>query len=314
MRILLVVIILFCTGCFQNDRQLSINYHGEPAPGLTPKIFSEGFISSRFHEHSSPNYSPDGKIMLYTLSCEHEHVIMQSNYINDTWSEPKPASFSGKYSDDGHVWSVDGTKLYFRSRRPIDTDTTDIYKNFVVSYNESRWGIPLPNNYSVYTVSANGTAYYYKENETTSWDIYESYSSNNHMNPAKLGNNINSDGSDATPFIAPDGSYLIFSAMDREDIIGRMDLYISFKGANGEWQKAINLGETINLPEHISRFPRVSPDGKYLFYWCNINNSTPDSLNEFEKSLAPLEPWRPDGGYDGDIYWVSTKIFDSIVK
>ena len=115
-----------------------------------------------------------------------------------------------------------------------------------------------------------------------------------------------------TPFIDPDESYIIFAAKGRDDTIGLVDLYISFKKEDEDWAKAQNMGEPINLPGHISRFPRVSPDGKYLFYWSNINNdhTVSDSLSAVEKVLKRYKPWRPENGKDGDIYWVSIEIID----
>lgn len=36
-------------------------YLGQKPPGLIPEIFAEGVMTTEFHEHSSPAFSPDGK-------------------------------------------------------------------------------------------------------------------------------------------------------------------------------------------------------------------------------------------------------------
>ncbi len=306
--------ILLLFSCSQKEQTSNeIDYFGQNPPGLTPEIFAPGVVSTRYHEHSAPNFSPDGKEMVYTLSCDPDHIIMYTRHLNGKWSIPEPADFSGKYSDDAHVWSNDGKKMYFRSKRPVKNDTTiNIYRNWIVSKTETGWGNPTLNNFSAYSFTKTGTNYFYEKSENGDWDIYCSKPVDNFLKNENPGKNINSENTDATPFIAPDESYLIFASQGRDDAVGIMDLYISFKKEEGNWTRAKNLGEPVNIPGHISRFPRVSPDGKYLFYWCNIKNDQLDNgqLSTVEEAVRSYNPWRPENGKDGDIYWVSIKIID----
>ena len=288
---------------------------GQTPPELIPKIFASGFISTRYHEHSSPNFNSEMNEIIYTLSCEYGHVMMITKLEDGEWSIPKAMEFSGKYSDDGHVRSSDGTKLYFRSKRPANFDTLNkAYTNWVVSKNDTGWSKPIPNNFEAYSFSCKGVNYFQANEDTTGWDIFFSRPESDYKKPKKLGSAINTVSTDATPFIASDESFLLFASMGREDGIGIMDLYISFRNENRTWSKAINMGEPINKEGHISRFPRVSPDGKYLFYWSNINNDETlgDSLTMAEKSMEKYDPWRPENGMDGDIYWVSSEIIDKL--
>jgi hypothetical protein len=137
---------------------------------------------------------------------------------------------------------------------------------------------------------------------------------NGYINYTKLDTNINTIYTEGTPYISKDGSFLIFTSAGRDDGIGMMDLYISFKNEDGSWTKARNMGEPINLPGQITRFPRMSPDGKYLFYWCNVKNekSVIDSLSPVEKGLRVYKPYRPEDKKDGDIYWVDAKIIEQL--
>ena len=89
-----------------------------------------------------------------------------------------------------------------------------------------------------------------------------------------VGTAINSGSHEGCPFVAPDGSYLIFS---------RDGLWISFKEKTGNWTKAISMGD--RFKEAIC--PYISPDGKYLFY--------------LEMGM----------GYN-DIYWVETRSIESL--
>ena len=55
------------------------------------------------------------------------------------------------------------------------------------------------------------------------------------------------------PFVAPDGSYLLF-------VRGMQDVHVSFRDASGQWGPPVALGAGYN-----GILPMVSPDGKYLF-------------------------------------------------
>ncbi len=312
---IIFTVILFTVFSCSRQRTTEINYFDQSPPGITPEVFAPGIISSKYHEHSSLNFSPDGKELMYTLSCEHGHTIMYAKFINGEWSEPQPISFSGEYSDDSHVWSNDGSGIYFMSKRPCKPDTSGgVYNNWYVEKVNDKWGEPELNNFFAYSFSTNGNNYIHLENDTSGWDICYSKPETNYLETIKLDSDINSVNADATPFIAPDESYLIFASMGRKDAIGIMDLYISFKNEDGTWGKAVNMGEPINLPGHISRFPRVSPDGKFLFYWSNINNGpgSEDSMSKTEELLQKYNPKRPKNGKDGDIYWVSMEIIKGL--
>ena len=78
-----------------------------------------------------------------------------------------------------------------------------------------------------------------------------------------LGDSINSDSYEGTPFIAPDESYLIFSAYGGDIIYA--DLFISFKQNDGSWSQAQNMGSAINSYGH-ELYPIVSGNREYLFF------------------------------------------------
>ena len=97
----------------------------------------------------------------------------------------------------------------------------------------------------------------------------------------------------AHPFIAPDESYLLWDA----EIEGKStpDVYISFRAEDGSWGTAINMGDQINTPLYEQR-ARVTPDGKYLFFW---------------KGDVKL---REDGSryVIGSPYWVDAQIIETL--
>jgi Tol biopolymer transport system component len=71
--------------------------------------------------------------------------------------------------------------------------------------------------------------------------------------PVSLGTEINSEAHEDNPYIAPDGSYLIFV---------RGGLWLSFKQKDNRWMRAIWMGDDFKN----AACPYVSPDGKYFFF------------------------------------------------
>jgi Tol biopolymer transport system component len=123
-------------------------------------------------------------------------------------------------------------------------------------------------------------------------DIFVSeFVDGNYTEPRGLGAFINTTyARDSFPFIASDESYLIFNRDSRRFdskgnvACGDSRLMISFKDGSGEWLNAVDMGS------HFAdtRFPSVSPDGKYLFF------------TKFT-----------EGGHE-DFYWVDAKIIEEL--
>ncbi len=83
------------------------------------------------------------------------------------------------------------------------------------------------------------------------------------------------------PFIAPDGSYLLFA---RE-----MDLFVSFRRPDGSWAEPASLGPEINSPA-IDICPQVSADGKYSFSSASAAaNRTPGGSRPGSSDLRPTQ-------------------------
>lgn len=79
-----------------------------------------------------------------------------------------------------------------------------------------------------------------------------------------MGNTINSNVWDSQPTISYDGKTLIFSSM-RSGGRGGADLWMSTRNEKGEWSPPVNLGETINTPEH-ELTPFIHSDSQTLYF------------------------------------------------
>ena len=288
-------------------------YLGQKPPAMTPEIFAPGVVSSEHQEHSSLAFSPDGREMWWSrwrlpLDMEkHPQVIMYITCENGEWSRPKVAPFSGRYRDGGPAFSPDGKRIYFYSKRPLHDDSEMMHDNDIwyVERIQDGWSQPINLGFSINSsgedatpsLAAKGNLYFTSDrvkydDSTGNMDIFVSEFRDGHFTEARgLGPVINTPhAKDYCPFIASDESYIIFSRDSRrfdsegKAIGGDRKLMISFRRGDGTWQKAIDMGPLFA----DTRFPSVSPDGKYLFF------------TKFT-----------DGGHE-DFYWVDAKIIEEL--
>ncbi|MEO1517424.1 MAG: OmpA family protein [Bacteroidota bacterium] len=84
--------------------------------------------------------------------------------------------------------------------------------------------------------------------------------------------NYHNSGPDVNLTLSADGNTLIL-AMEREDAVGRSDLYVSFRRADNSWSKPQNLGPYINTP-YREGTPFLCADMKTLFYASDRGNNS----------------------------------------
>jgi len=312
--ILLANIFLFSYYAQQDDFPvLKGPYLGQKPPGMTPEVFAPGIVSSEHQEHSSLSISPDGKEMWWSRwrlphdLDKYPQVIIFIKVENCKWSQPRVAPFSGKYRDGGPALSHDGNKIFFYSRRPLEEKTEAMHDNDIwyVERNGDSWSQPINLGLTVNSpfmdatpsLAANGNLYFTSnrnqyDDPTGNNDIFVSeYRDDVYTEPKGLSSSINTPyARESFPFIAPDESYIIFNRDSRRFdaegnvIDGDRKLMVSFRDKKGEWQDAIEMG-----PFFVNtRFPSVSPDGKYLFF------------TKFTQ-----------GGHE-DFYWVDAKIIEDL--
>jgi outer membrane protein OmpA-like peptidoglycan-associated protein len=127
--------------------------------------------------------------------------------------------------------------------------------------------------------------------------------------PFLMSGNINTKSGETSICISPDGKTVFFTS-DREGGHGGFDLYMSHIDKKGEWQKAVNLGTTINTAED-EEGPFMDLDGKTLYFssqahkgmggydiFKSVYDSTKSKWSEPENIGYPINT------ADDDIYFV----------
>ena len=280
------------------------DYLGQRPPEGGSELFGLGIISSIWGLHSTAVFSPDGNEVFWapmeTFPGElySKGGLLMMRRDKGRWTPPALAPFSGTgFGDDVPFFSADGKRIHFISRRPLPGETeSGTEKIWYADRAPSGWSEPRPMDPNVnsidkhweFSLDRKGNVYFAGRapDSLGMSDIYWArFSGGKYERPVNVGAPINSAAVEDTPFIAPDGSYLIFER--------QYDLWVSFRGKDGVWGPPVNLGPEVNSPS-IELCPIVTSDGKYLFflsqrdgeshaYWVNasvVEKARPAGLKE----------------------------------
>ena len=266
-------------GADKSDIQFPVlkgDYLGWTLPRDKSELFGLGIISSVWGLHSTAVFSPDGNevywapMITFPGGIYSQGGLLMMKRVNGKWTAPSWAAFSGPdHGDDVPFFSQDGKRIYFISRRPLpDEKQQGSEKIWVAERTSAGWSEPRPldagvnehNMHWEFSVDREGNLYFGGQDPDSRGmsDIYVArFSGGKYEKPVNLGEPINSAGAEISPFIAPDGSYLLFSR--------QYDLWVSFRGAGKGWSEPVKLGPEVNGPS-IELCPVVTADGKYLFF------------------------------------------------
>ncbi len=295
---ILLIFLMSNTIIGQNDFPiLKGPYLGQKPPGITPKVFAPGIISTEATEGAS-SFSPDGKCYLFARARSSLDGILIMEQINGLWTKPRLASFSAGKHDWDFMLTPDGKTIFVASTRPLrkgESHTKD-HQIWMSKRIEENWSEPqlLPSpiysgqHDSYPSVTRDRTLYFFSNRSggLGHGDIYRSNRiKGKYLEVKNLGEPINTEQHEVDPFIAPDESYLIFCS-DRAGGYGRQDIYITFRDKDGSWTTPVNMGDSINSP-YDEYIPYITPDGKYFFFTTNISGNR-------------------------DIYWVDARIIEGL--
>lgn len=265
-----------------------------------------------------PLLSPDGEIFFFTRQSTGRtkndvaersiENFMFSEKLPDAYNDfsnakPMPTPFNLGEGDQGGVTiSIDNKHLYvticrflekgdirFGARKDCDLYVSHLVngkwtklKNLGENVNSKSWD-------SQPSLSADGKTLYfssYREDPDAKggldlWMI-EKQNDDTWSKPKNLGNIINTEGNEKSPFIHSDSKTLYF-ASDGHPGIGGYDIFYSKMNENGEWSIPTNIGVPINTKnDDVSFF--VSLDGKKGYFASNslTNNDSGYDVYSFD--------------------------------
>ena len=196
---------------------------------------------------------------------------------------------NNNFPDYAPVVSLDGSALYYTSRRPWEDGSTERFKDpqfnhfpedIYCSYIDfdGSWIDPFKldfcigvRNEATTSVSADERRIYvYQDDSTGNGDIYYSDFKTNRFQEIEFLDykNVNlPDSWEPHAMVSTDGLFLYFSS-NRPGGFGGRDLYRSVKLPDNSWSEPINLGPTVNTP-YDEDSPFLAIDNKTMYFSSN---------------------------------------------
>ncbi len=283
LAILIQSTLAFCQTTQEDFLVLQGPYFGQKKIDLKPELFADNILARNYNSfHSAIVFNPENNECYWQCDLgKQEFTIMWSRIKDGKWTKPEIAPFAKtEYRDDSPFISPDGQKLFFLSRRPLIEGEKPGKENiWVMDRLENGWSEPrplpdyinsIPRIHWQISVDNKGNLYFSSnqmESRGRRGDIlYSEFKDGAYANPEKLESIINSPDYEFSPFISPDGSYLLFSRETYGN--GTCRIYITFKTKEGNWTEPVNLNDNYGIKGIC---PMITKDGKYLFYldWVN---------------------------------------------
>ena len=228
-------------------------------------------VNTGFDEYW-PSLSVDESVLVYTRqipinpnnpsrnreSMQEDLFVAFKNAETGSYDKsiPMPGSVNSTLNEGAQCISADGkTVVITICNRPDGVGSCDLYIMFLKN---NQWTDPqnLRSVNSISwdsnpTLSADGKILYFASartggaGKTDIWKVNIDKYGNAQSAPENLGNTINTQYEEVSPFIHPDGRTLYF-ASDGFPGMGDLDLYFSQLDDQKQWQTPINIGYPIN--------------------------------------------------------------------
>ena len=304
MKLLLTINCLFFTTITQLISQQNISplysgkYFGEPLPETIPVVFAEGIVSSEKKVYANITFHPEFTEACWTpnTSVTNYHGgIITTKYLDGKWSTPEEINFMGaEYSHRSPFYDYCGKRLYFQAHLKSDQGWDQKEKFYFVEQTVTGWSKPMLldtifNKYSVhwqFSLDKKNNMYFGGELrgiENSGGIYFSKHLNGKYKEPILVFKNEELGGAVLGPAISPNNDYLLFARIHpRGSTNPRIfSIYASFLSEENVWSEPLELGEKLNMDGNQ---PRISPDGKFIFFVGN----------------------------DGLPYWISAKFLDEL--
>jgi len=279
-------------------------YFGQTPPGPIAQVFAPGLISDTRPQvwESHGTFSADGNTFCFVRCSLHRSPRVGGGFFitentNQGWTAPKLI----ESIRDNHpgAWSPclspDGNSIYFTIALLKLASKRNLYR---CDRTADGWAVPQvlgpplssPSPEVTCSIAANNSIYFGSARKGGPFGrsiIWAApFVDNTWPRATYISLNHQQVGRPADPGIAPDESFMVFTAITQLGGPNPRDIYLTLSLPDGTWSKPRNLGPRINST-YIEHSPRISPDKKYLFF-------------------TRSDGWDPRK-YSADIYWVELK-------
>jgi len=262
--------------CFGDDPIRPVEQSFVEGSNLWPDLFGAQLATDNDNRHSALTFSPDGTEVFYSVyvNGRHPQKILFSKQHNGVWGEPSVAAFSGTYKDGGPLFSHDGERIYFYSKRPLPQSSVanEDYDIWYVQRAGDGWSGPIHVNdgvnsdhdESTYTITGNGDLYFNRRTADSKDFLYKTAQDGDSLKAPEIIKELTDQQAFFEPVSIKGEDYFIFTKNTQKGRFYYTSLYVSFKSTDGSWTRPKEMGDTINSGE--GRFPSLSPDSRVLYF------------------------------------------------
>jgi hypothetical protein len=278
---------------------LKTKYLGQKEPGIKPEIFARGIVSTHSRVYSNICFSPDFTEAMWTRNeinlFQNHGGLIRTVFKRGKWTAPEEIRFlSNEYDHRSPYYSLDGKRLYFQGHMGGKASWDQFERFYYVERKGDEWSQPVLldtifNKYAnhwQFSLDNNNNLYFggsLRGKENPDGILYSHFENGKYQEPVLLFSSKQFGEAVFGPAISPGGDYIIFTRIHpRGSANPRIfSIYLSFRNGENAWTEPVELGEKLDMDANQ---PRISPDGKFIFYVGN----------------------------DGYTYWVSSKIIDAL--
>jgi hypothetical protein len=270
------------------------HYFGQTPPGDSAVIFAPGVISLKDRVEFGIIFSSTGDELFLNIFDGKKMTALHSKLIGSTWSKFDTAFFAREGGVETITISPDGKLLTFTKSNPIAgwPYNTDLY---FCTRTDTGWSQPQPFSKAInsefreagHALTLDRTLYFASGRPTDDRkaDIIRAKCINGEYTSAEYVPNLSTPADEDAVWISPDESYAIVESWQDAN---KKDLYLSFRKQDNSWTKLINMGPKINTAS-FEGIPKVSRDGKYLFFWSDRNGNIDIYWIRVEKIIEDLK-------------------------
>ena len=215
-----------------------------------------------------PSITADGQTMMFTRQqrpgdspatySEVQEDFYISSFADNSWQKAVNAGppLNTRQNEGAQSLSSNGAYMFFTAcERPSGLGSCDLYFS---ALNEGNWSEPVnlgsPVNTSGWesqpSISSDGKTLFFSSSRPGGFggkDLWLSRLNEKNLwtKPLNLGDRINTDGDEMSPFIHFDGKTLYFASDGRAGM-GGFDIYMTRMNADSSWTEPQNLGYPIN--------------------------------------------------------------------
>ncbi|MEL7199890.1 MAG: hypothetical protein AAGL10_16390 [Pseudomonadota bacterium] len=256
------------------------------APRSEPEVLGPSTVSQPDRYEYCSTLSRDNRTLYIGIEHGNWQSLEAYDWSETGWTNRRHVLGSPDFNAHDPYLSADEKRLYFITQARGNADIAYLPKRA-----DGSWGDPeflgpeinSPANDYYTSFTDNGDLYFSSNrSDGDAVDDYNIYVADAAGNAVRLPSPVNTSAYEGDPYVARDGSYLIF-ASNRRNGMGRGDLYLSISDGVGGWSMPIPFDERVNTKGH-ELCPMVSLDGSAFMFTSNK-----------------------------DIRWVSTAIIDEMI-